>query len=81
MKSDRKKTSNAQRPTPNVERRLARRIARYLFTDGCGERVNRLVMEMPNAPLSGSGWSEAAVAGWIERELLRNRKSQIGDRK
>jgi hypothetical protein len=48
--------------------RLARRIARDLFTDGAGHRAGRLVFEYPNGQrIEGTGWSEKAFADRIAR--------------
>jgi hypothetical protein len=46
--------------------RLARRIARDLFTDGAGHLAGRLVFEYPNGQrIEGMGWSEKAFADRI----------------
>lgn len=70
-----KKTSNTQRPTSNAERRLARRIAKQLFTDGFGDRAVRLVFEYGSADLKGTGWCESAVADRIEKNLRSSAQS------
>jgi hypothetical protein len=65
------KTSNVQRRTPNAERRLARLIAKELFTSGDGVRATRLVFETKNGSIEGSGWGERPVADVIERALTK----------
>jgi hypothetical protein len=50
-------------------RRLARRIAKDLFTTGAGHRCERLVLTFPDGT-NGGGWSERALADKIERELI-----------
>lgn len=46
--------------------KMAMRIARDLFTDGCGGRAGRLVMEYTNECSGCPGWSEVAAAERIE---------------
>jgi hypothetical protein len=48
---------------------LAAEIAKYLFTDGSGERAQRLVLELNKGRMSG-GWSEWAVTLAIKERLV-----------
>jgi hypothetical protein len=48
---------------------LAERIAKHLFTNGTGERAERLVLEMRNGR-DGGGWSEWAVTLAIKEKLV-----------
>lgn len=48
---------------------LAEQIAKYLFTDGSGERAERLVLELKNGR-KGGGWSEWAVTLAIKERLV-----------
>ena len=82
------KTSNAQpasavdglrrgeRRTSNVQlKKLARRIAKHLFTGGAGERAQRLVFELPGQNFLAAGWGELPVADLIERYLRKSASS------
>jgi hypothetical protein len=63
-------------------KRLAKRIARYLFTDWLGRRnVRRLVVEKSDKTIDGSGYCEEAIADTIERYLIRDSASQRSKRK
>lgn len=66
-------------------RRLAEKIAAYLFTSGGGskQKADRLVLEMPDKCLGGAGWCERAVADVIELrlKLARKRKAKTNARK
>lgn len=58
-------------------RKLARRIANYLFTDFDNKTVvtNRLVCEGVKGPkLNGAGWCYSSIVGVIEKHLSRARK-------
>jgi hypothetical protein len=55
-------------PDPTRNAKLAKKIARMLFTNGAGQRADRLVLELPGK-VDGGGWSEFAVAGQIQRLL------------
>jgi hypothetical protein len=48
---------------------LAAEIAKYLFTDGTGERAGRLVLELKRGRVGG-GWSEWAVTLAIKERLV-----------
>lgn len=61
----------AVRATAN--RKLAKKIARFLFTNGNGDRSTRLVMANETR-LDLGGWSELAVAYQVERLLAAARK-------
>ncbi len=50
-------------------KRLARFIARDLFTDGRGIRFGRLVLERNGEYIRAPGWSERAASQWIEKAL------------
>ncbi|MEY2509414.1 MAG: hypothetical protein QOE26_177 [Verrucomicrobiota bacterium] len=52
-------------------RRIARKIAKELFTRSNGSRAARLVMESNSGAISDGGWSERNVADHIERHLLK----------
>ena len=57
-----------------ARRRLARRIARDLFTNGLGRRVDRLAMMIGlegGAERMLGGWSERAVADRVADVLRR----------
>lgn len=63
-------------------KRVAKRIARYLFTDWLGRRtIRRLVVENLDKRLDGGGYCEEAIADTIERHLLRASASQRLKRK
>ena len=56
-------------------KKLARKIARSLFTDGgSGKTVARLLLANENKALTGSGWSESAMASHILQMLPRPRR-------
>lgn len=65
-----------ERKKNNPHRKLAEKIARSLFTDGQGERADRLQMMHKTHPSpserAGAGWCEAAVADRIAEILLSN---------
>ena len=48
---------------------LSEQIAKHLFTDGSGERADRLVLELKNGH-KGGGWSEWAVILEIKKRLV-----------
>lgn len=48
---------------------LAEAIARDLFTNGSGERAQRLVLELPGKR-DGGGWCEEAMSNRIAEHLL-----------
>ena len=48
---------------------LATEIAKYLFTDGSGQRAERLVLELKKGHMGG-GWSEWAVTLAIKERLV-----------
>ncbi len=78
----RKKTSNVQRRTPNAQRRLARRIAKALFTRGDGIRATRLVIETPDRNFGGEcGYCEWAVAEIIADHLLKSVVKKSGGKR
>ncbi len=58
------------------EKKLARRIARTLFTSGGGYRAQRLVLEIAEGPF-GCGWRESAAALAIEKVLLAERSKPL----
>jgi hypothetical protein len=77
-------TKKMNRGDAEVKRlkRLAKRIARYLFTDWLGRRnVRRLVVEKTDKTTDRSGYCEEAIADTIERFLLRASASQRLKRK
>lgn len=51
--------------------RLAKKIARRLFTNGASQRAKRLKLELENNYDGGGGWNETAAATQIEKVLLR----------
>jgi glucokinase len=51
-------------------RRLSKRIARKLFTDGIGRVADRLVLEIFGK--DGGGWCESAVIDQIEKVLRKS---------
>lgn len=57
----------------NFDHKLAKKIARFLFTNGNGDRGTRLIMINDTHPNLG-GWSEAAVVYQVERLLAAARK-------
>jgi hypothetical protein len=63
-KSGKKETQQEKK-----RRLIARRIAKYIFTDGTGQKAGRLVMEMPGHRYVASGWSRSAVECAIEGAL------------
>lgn len=65
VKALKQRKPKADKETPH---QLAERIAEDLFTNGDGEKANRLVMETAS-PLKGSGWSKAAVIDRIAEAL------------
>ncbi len=57
---------------PRPFRAIAAAIARDLFTDGAGNRADRLAMKHGNqVETEGSGWCEKAVSDRIEDHLVR----------
>lgn len=60
----------ARRPGSAMQA-LAAEIARELFTDGMGNRANRLIMEIGGWP-GWCGWSESGARNAIERVLARS---------
>ena len=56
--------------TAEARRKLAERIAQELFTNGQGQRAQRLVLTIDKpTPRDLGGWAEAAVVDLIERLL------------
>jgi len=50
-------------------REIAAEIAKHLFTNGAGQRADRLVMELPGGG-NGGGWAENCLADQIAKCLL-----------
>lgn len=60
-------------------KRLAKKIARWFFTDWCGKpTVRRLVIERQGKKLEGAGYCEEAVKDTIMKHLLRANKKKGG---
>ena len=60
--------------TSRTARSFARRIARSLFTNGAGQRAERLMLELPGGK-DGGAWSERAAVDHIARVLQAKGKS------
>jgi hypothetical protein len=61
------------------QRDQAEQIARDLFTNGQGERAERLVLTVDGPPAKNlGGWSEAAVIERIEQMLERTVRANAG---
>jgi len=51
-------------------KQLAEQIADYLFTDGSGRKIHRLVIEYEAGEFPGrGGWGKSAVRDAIQRHL------------
>lgn len=56
---------------------LAAKIADDLFTNGCDEKAERLVLELPNGR-DGGGWCKQAVADRILQALNAHERVMPG---
>lgn len=61
-------------------KKLAKQIAKSLFTNGFGERAQRLVLELPEGK-NGGGWAEVAVVDVIAEHLAKQDKASTTKRK